>query len=35
VKSPLTISAALKDNTTSIKAQSLEILKNKDVISYN
>ncbi|KAJ5034874.1 uncharacterized protein L3040_008142 [Drepanopeziza brunnea f. sp. 'multigermtubi'] len=35
IKSPLVIGAALKDTSTSINAESLAILKNKDVIGYN
>ncbi|KAE8149494.1 glycoside hydrolase superfamily [Aspergillus avenaceus] len=35
LKSPLTIGAALNDDATSINADSLAILKQKDVISYN
>jgi alpha-galactosidase len=35
LKSPLVIGAALKDSKTSINRESLEILKQKDVISYN
>ncbi|TVY44653.1 putative alpha-galactosidase D [Lachnellula subtilissima] len=35
LKSPLVIGAALKDTTTSISTESLNILLNKDVIGYN
>ena len=35
IKSPLVIGAALEDNITSISESSLEVLKNKDAISYN
>ena len=35
IKSPLMIGAPLKDTYTSIAAESLAILKNKDVIGYN
>lgn len=35
LKSPLVIGAALKDAATSINEESLAILKQKDVISYN
>ncbi|OJJ33267.1 hypothetical protein ASPWEDRAFT_43343 [Aspergillus wentii DTO 134E9] len=35
LKSPLVIGAALRDEQTAIGGDSLEVLKNKDVISYN
>jgi len=35
LKSPLVIGAALNDTLTSINAESLAILKNKDVIAFN
>ncbi|KAJ5819572.1 hypothetical protein N7474_005163 [Penicillium riverlandense] len=35
LKSPLTIGAALKDDLTAISDASLEVLSNKDVISFN
>ncbi|KAE8381209.1 putative alpha-galactosidase D [Aspergillus bertholletiae] len=35
LKSPLTIGAALKDEKTSINQDSLQVLKQKDVISFN